>query len=388
MRVVMVCNSDGALYFFRRPIIEALVRQGHQVFTISPESRYFEGLRAIGAVPIERNFSRHSTDVLGNLKLMFGIWQALKRLRPDVVHSFTHKPAIYASIAARLLGVRRIFVTVTGLGTLFTQSNFGTTLLRTALLLQYGVALWFVRRTFFQNPDDCQYFVSRRLVAASKAVVTNGSGIDLDLYKLPGKEDVAAARLQVGTELGLSFAGRKVVLFPARGVKDKGFFEFYEAARLLSKDAGNDYAFLHLGFIDEESTRGIGASSVAEFAKACGVLHLGFKEDIRPYLACSDIVVLPSYREGTPRSLIEGLAFGKVIITTDAPGCKETVVEGWNGYLCPVGDAISLAHKIDGVSAAFTEAARDRSRKLCEEKYDSRKLVDLTMACYEPQPIA
>jgi N,N'-diacetylbacillosaminyl-diphospho-undecaprenol alpha-1,3-N-acetylgalactosaminyltransferase len=382
LKILMICNTDGALYVFRRPIIEAAVRRGDTVRTVSDESSYFERLRSLGATPLALSFSRHSVGLLDNFRLCISLWRLVREQAPDVVHSFTHKPAIYGTLAARLARVPVVCVTITGLGTLFMQTGLKAAFLRQALLLQYRAALPFARKVYFQNPDDLAYFTTRSIVRPDQAVLTGGSGIDLVKYPLPTPEEVAAARMTVERELGADLSSRLLVLFPARGVREKGFFEMYEAARQLQARQPGRFVFLHLGLVDEGSSSVISKQGIDAFARECGVHYLGFKDDIDRYMRASDVVALPSYREGTPRSLIEAAAFGKAVVTTDAPGCRETVLDGVTGYLCKVGDVESLRACIEKIDVPFLARVRGAARALCEEKYDARKLVELTLAAY------
>jgi len=382
MRVLLICNTDGALYVFRRPIIDALLSQGHEVVTISGRSTYFERLERLGVCPIALDFSRHSISPIKNMALLLTLVRLLLMYRPDVVHCFTHKPAIYGALAARLAGCSSVLVTITGLGTLFIGDAFSTRILRLLLLMQYKIALFLVKVVFFQNPDDLNYFVSRRILSIKKAVLTHGSGVDLTSYPLPSRERINMARRMVANEVGLELDNRKVVLLPARAVREKGFLEFYSAAKSINAHCGDSYVFIHLGLIDTDSGSGLSMHEVQALAQHCGVRYLGFKENVDEYMCGADIVVLPSYREGTPRSLIEALALGKVIVTTDAPGCRETVVNGWNGVLCKVADVPSLISALLSVNSQFVEHARSRSRELCESKFDSSILVRLTLPRY------
>jgi len=383
MKVLLIVNTDGALYVFRKPIINKLISLGHEVISISSESRYFGWLRELGVKPIALDFARHSVSPFQNLRLLIQLFWLIKRQRPDIVHSFTHKPAIYGSVAAWFAGVRSVFITITGLGTLFMRDDAKTKLLRWLLLIQYKFALRFATTVFFQNPDDMDYFISRKIIDPKKAVLTHGSGIDLEGFPCPSFDEVANAKKALGLELGLDLSSKKVVLFPARGVREKGFFEFYEAARMIHQLVPSGYVFIHLGLVDLASSSQISKHGIETFADSCGVCYLGYKDNIQDYMKASDVVALPSYREGTPRSLIEALALGKVIVTTDAPGCRETVIDGWNGYLCNVSDVKSLSSKILAVDELLINESVIRSRKYCEKKFDSRWLVDLTFHHYQ-----
>lgn len=382
MKILMIVNTDGALYVFRKPIISKLISMGHEVVSISSESRYFGWLMDLGVKPLALDFARHSVSPIQNFHLLIQLYRLIKQQRPDIVHSFTHKPAIYGTVAAWVAGVNGIFITITGLGTLFMRDDAKTKMLRWLLLVQYKFALRFATTVFFQNPDDMDYFISRKIIDPRQAVLTHGSGIDLEEFPCPSLNEVAHAKLKLGNELGMDLSGRKVVMFPARGVREKGFFEFYEAAKIVNRLEPDNYTFIHLGLVDSETSNQITKNGITKFADECGIHYLGFKDNIKFYMQASDVVALPSFREGTPRSLIEALALGKVIVATDVPGCRETLLDGWNGYLSKVGDAKSLAAKILSVNEELINKAITRSRKYCETKYDSTLLVNLTINCY------
>lgn len=382
MKVLMIVNTDGALYVFRKPIIQRLISLGHEVSSISSESRYFGLLGSLGVKPLALDFARHSVSPLKNIVLLSQLYALIKQQQPAVVHSFTHKPAIYGTLAARIAGIKGIFVTITGMGTLFLRTDFKAKLLRWLLLMQYKVALRFATTIYFQNPDDMHYFISRKVVDPKKVVLTNGSGIDLKEFPCPSSTEVAEAKSSLALELGLVLSDRKVVLFPARGVKEKGFSEFYEAAKLVNQLEPDKYVFIHLGLIDLDSSSQLTKNGIEHLAAECGVHYLGYKDNIQDYMCASDIVALPSYGEGTPRSLLEALALGKVVVATDVPGCRETLLDGWNGFMCKVGDAKSLASKLLAVNDDLVGIAVTRSRKYCEIKYDATLLVDLTINSY------
>jgi len=382
MKILMICNTDGALYMFRKPIITAALAAGHDVVGITGESEYVERLRALGVRMHVVDFSRHSVGLFDNSRLFLRLMQLIRVERPDVVHGFTHKPAIYGTLAAWLAGIRRVHVTITGLGTLFIRNDMKSNILRKLLLWQYHIALRCANWVYFQNSDDLEHFTSLGIVKSECAVLTHGSGIDLSEYPFPSDDECRVARLSIEFELGENLEGKRIVLLPARGVREKGFFEFYEAARIINDLEPQRYLFLHLGLIDSASSGSIPEGGVVEFARQCGVRYLGFKDDIDRYLRGTDIVVLPSYREGTPRSLIEALALGKCIITTDVPGCRETVLDGWNGFLCCVSSSNSLAASLFRIEDEFIHIVRKRARKLCESKYDARWLIDLTLRKY------
>lgn len=382
MKILLVCNSDGALYVFRNPLIRALVEAGHEVVGVCPDGDFIQRLRAMGVRIHLIEFARHSVSVVQNLGLLVRLWILIREEAPDVVHGFTHKSVIYGSMAARLAGVSRIVMTVTGLGTLFIRDDVRARLLRRALVAQYRIAMSRRVKVLFQNPDDMDEMLSLGAVTPEQALLTNGSGIDLSEFELPGADMVAQMRAMLAREINTDLAGRMVVLFPARGVREKGFIEFYDAARRIGEAAPGRYCFIHLGLIDSATSGHFSADNVAAFARDHGVHYLGFKDNIRDYMIASDIVALPSYREGVPRSLIEALALGKTLVATDVPGCRETVIDGRNGFLCAPRSADSLTEVLMRVDRPMVEQARPVSRSYCEEKFDVARLNALTFSLY------
>ncbi|MEQ9462526.1 MAG: glycosyltransferase family 4 protein [Haliea sp.] len=382
MRIVHVCNTDGALSVFRGPLIKALSKAGHEVYTISARSDYFDELRKLGAHPIELPMDRHGVGLFSNLKLFIGLYKCVKGLAPDIVHNFTHKPAIFGTLAAKLAGVKTIVITVTGLGTVFVNDGAKNKFVRAILLLHYAVVTRLAITTFFQNPDDQRLFESAGVTPPNKSVLTNGSGIDLTETILPTGACLERAREELSAELGTPLEDKRIVIFPARGVKEKGFFEYYQAAKRIHQRYPSSYVFLHVGLIDSSLSNSISGRDLGVHALDCGVTYLGFRRDIMNIVAASDIVCLPSYREGTPRSLIEALALGKVIVTTDAPGCRETVIPGENGYWCSPRDVSGLVDALLRVDDTMIDRSKTISRTLCEKKYDVDHLIELTEKAY------
>lgn len=377
----MICNTDGALYVFRKPIIEALLARGIGVSTVSGVSTYIDGLERMGVKARGIEFQRHSVSLFSNARLLFKLIECIRSEVPDIVHCFTHKAAIFGTLAARICGVKKIFVTVTGLGTLYAKDSLRNRVLRHALRLQYRFAMRFASVVFFQNPDDREEFIASKIIEPGKVRLTAGSGIDSSVIRPVTEQQRAGARALLAAETGPLDESILVVLLPARAVAEKGVAEFYQAAMHLNETCGERYRFVHIGLIDDLSQGAFSAANIRETARKHGVHFLGFKDNVIDYLSASDIVALPSYREGMPRSLLEALALGKIIVTTDAPGCRETVRDGWNGVLCIPGDSASLSSAISR-AAKIGEVAGRRSRELAEKKFDNRLLVELTLTEY------
>jgi glycosyltransferase involved in cell wall biosynthesis len=286
----------------------------------------------------------------------------VRKTRPDIVLSYTIKPVIYASIAAWLAGVNRRYVLVTGLGFNFTESRDGAVTHLVRWL--YKFALGKVNKVFFQNPDDKASFEDMRVVSpATSSVVVNGSGIDVGAFKdkpLP--------------------SGDIVFLMIARLLGDKGVREYAEAAARIREIFPN--ARFHLaGWIDEHPNA-ISRQELESWIENGTIEFLGYLDDVRPEIEAATVYVLPSYyREGTPRTVLEAMAMGRPIITTDAPGCRETVVDGYNGFLIPVKSVSGLVEAMQRFIENPDLAAEmgKRSREVAEDKYDVRKVNDVML---------
>jgi len=382
MKILMICNTDGALYNFRKPIIEELIKQGHEVYSItssrSQEGSYIERLQELGVKTHIVEFD-NSVGMFKNFSIYKKLSKIIKELSPDIVHNFTHKPAIFGSIAAKMNKVDKIFVSITGLGNLFTKNDLKTKILRYILLIQYYIASFFIDKIFFQNPDDQEDFIGLNIITKDKAVLTPGSGINLNEFNF-SKEKRNMFRKNLEQELNLNLSDKIVLLCPARALHEKGINEFYNAAFLMN-GLTNNYVFIHLGLTS--SQLGMDENSLVEKSKKCGVHFLGYKSNIQEYMIASDIVTLASYyREGIPRSLLEALALDKIILTTNNPGCKETVIDGWNGKLFKAKNYKDLCAKILEIDKNNINSYSGRSHKFAENFFDSKIIVNLTLKEY------
>jgi len=382
MKILMICNTDGALYNFRKPIIEELISQGHEVHSItssrSPEGSYIERIQRLGVTTHIVEFD-NSVGMFKNFSLFRQLSNHIQNISPDIVHNFTHKPAIFGSLAARWNKVDKIFISITGLGNLFTNDDVKTKILRYILLFQYKIAASVVDKIFFQNPNDQSDFINKRIISKNKTVLTPGSGINIKEFDVDDDEK-RLFRVNLSNELNVNLDDKIVLLFPARALHEKGINEFYAASKMVN-ELSNDYLFVHLG--SESEQKGMDKRSLEHSAKENNVYFLGYKSNIKEYMLASDIVVLPSYyREGIPRSLLEALALDKIILTTNRPGCKETVLDGWNGKLFEAKNYKDLASKVLGFTKLNLDDYTRRSRDFAEKFFDSKIIVELTLKEY------
>ena len=360
-RVLITANTTWNLVNFRSGLIAALVSRGFDVVAVAPDDEYRDRLRELGCRYVPLNMDNQGTHPVKDALLLWRYFVVLRRERPAVILSYTVKPNIYASLAARLVGVT-VINNVSGLGTAFLRGGW----LGGVVCSLYRVALRRSHRVFFQNEEDRQVFIEKRLVAPARTGLLPGSGIDLVHFSPLAVE---GSSLRNGAGL--------VFLMVARLLWDKGVLEFVEAARRV-KALFPESRFQLLGFLDVKNQTAVGRSDVEAWVKEGVVEYLGTTDDVRPFLADADCVVLPSYREGTPRSLLEAAAMGRPLLATDVPGCREVVIDGVNGLLCRLRDSVDLAEKmmqmITMPMSALLQMGQE-SRRLAEMRFDEQIVI-------------
>ncbi|MEZ4240575.1 MAG: glycosyltransferase family 4 protein [Myxococcota bacterium] len=361
-RVVIVSGLARSLVTFRGPLLARIAANGHEVLAMAPEARAPEGLAEIGVSYEPLPLERAGVDALGDVSAIARLTARFRELRPDVVLGYNVKPMIYAMLAAAVAGVPRRYALVTGLGYLFIPD--GTRRQRWLNLLArplYRAGLSAANAVFVQNPDDeadlrRAHVLSRR----QRTVAVAGSGIDLRAFP---QRPVPA--------------GPPRFLFVGRLLRDKGVFEFVSAAQRVRAAGAGRASFAVAGGLDPNPSA-VSAQVLADWQREGQVAYLGEVPDVRPHLAACTVFVLPSYREGTPRSVLEALATGRAVVTTDAPGCRQTVRHWDNGLLVPVRDAGALASAMERFVADPSLAVRmgERGRRLAEDVFDVERVVD------------
>jgi glycosyltransferase involved in cell wall biosynthesis len=360
--IVLSANSDWNIANFRGGLIRALRNAGYKPVVMAPEDpaadERMRGLQVERiAVPIERS----GLNPLADVALLARYRRLLKRMRPAAYLSYTIKPNIYGSLAADSLGIPAI-PNVSGLGTAFIRGG----LLQQIVTQLYRVGFKRAPVVFFQNEEDQRLFVDRRIVRPNQARILPGSGVDLEQFApAPAAE------------------GPPTFLLVARLLRDKGVVEFAEAARSLrSRLPGARFQLL--GPIDEGNRTAISRSELDSWFAEGVVEHLGTTNDVRPFLAAATAVVLPSYREGMPRSLLEAAAMARPLIAADVPGCRDVVEDGVNGYLCTVRDSASLASAMLRLAElplvgrrAMGEAARRKVQEQFNEEFVVKAYLDV-----------
>lgn len=360
MKFLLIAGFPDSLLHFRGPLIQALLDCGLEVHVAAPDlpkgcelrTRLQAKRLVVHSIPLLRT----GMNPLVDLKTLFALWRLMRRIRPDHVLGYTIKPVIYGSIAAWLAGVKSRYALITGLGYAF-QGEGQRGALRSLVQRLYAIALQRTHKVFFQNPDDEALFRSQGILnPAISSVVLNGSGVDVaafDLAPLPSEP---------------------VFLLIARLLGDKGVREYVEAAREI-RLARPGVKFLLVGWIDENPDA-IKQDELDAWVQEGAVEFLGRMADVRPVIAKTSVYVLPSYREGTPRTVLEAMAMGRAIITTDAPGCRETVIDGVNGFLVPVREVAPLVAAMWQFldSPGLMYSMGQQSRGLAVVKFDVHKV--------------
>lgn len=362
MRIAVVLNTSWNIYNFRLNLIKALFREGHEVVAVAPRDEYTPKLIELGCSYEEVKMDSRGVNPIKDIALTYELYRIYKRVRPDIILHYTIKPNIYGTIAASRLNIP-VINNVCGLGTAFLRENIVS---KIAIAL-YKFAFRFPKLIYFQNNDDKKFFVESNIVLKDKTDVLPGSGIDLSRF-IPAEE--------TSNKKPFTF------LLISRLIHDKGIVEYIEAIKLL-RNRGVDARFELLGQIDEEHMRGIPKELIDQWIENGVVDYLGSTDDVRPYINNSDCVVLPSYREGTPKSLIEAASSAKPIVATNVPGCNNIVENDVNGLLCNLMDQHDLADKMEimyKTDDKTRKAMGEAGRQIAEERFDEKIVIDKYLA--------
>ena len=354
--IMLAANSCWNIVNFRRPLLAALSAAGHQLVVVAPEDGYSGRLAALGATFVPIRLASSGLSPLADARLVADYARLLRAHRPAALLGFTIKPNIYASLAARGTGIP-VINNISGLGTAFLRPGP----LQRLVTLLYRAALSRSATVFFQNPDDRALFLDRRLVRPAQARLLSGSGIELGHFTPRPKPAGDGVRF----------------LLIARLLWDKGVGEYVEAARQL-RQTYPTARFALLGPVGADNRSAVPQATVDGWVAEGVVDYLGEAADVRPAIAAADCVVLPSYREGMPRSLIEAAAMGRPAIASDVPGCRQAVEDGVTGFLCAVRSADSLAQamaRMIDLSPAEREKMGAAARELALRAFDEKLVV-------------
>ena len=372
MKFLLICSFLPSIINFRGKLLEAIAAKGYEIHILAPDTDQFQEdfqtLTQLGYHIHNIPMQRAGTNPIADAKTLKALYTTIKAIKPDYVLSYTIKPVIYGTLAAKMAKVTHIFAMITGLGYAFqTADNQAPSTTQKLIYSLYKKALPNCEKIIFQNPDDLALFRHLRLMPDNfPTVLVNGSGVNLTHFEV-----IDLPRDQQGN-VKTSF------LLIARLLKDKGVLEYIEAAKIIKQQYPN-IEFHLVGWIDENPAS-ISQSQLDDWVNQGIVKFWGKLADVRPAIAECSVYVLPSYREGTPRTVLEAMAMGRAIITTNAPGCKETVVDGVNGFLVPVKAVKQLADAMEQfiLETNLVIEMGKASRKIVVEKFDVNK-VNQTM---------
>ncbi|PIE74324.1 MAG: galactosyltransferase [Deltaproteobacteria bacterium] len=365
MRIVFLSHACINIALFRLALIKHLMTLGHEVFVLVPKDEHVQKLLDAKLNVVHYRIDRRSLNPFKELLTILSLLKAIKQLRADLIHSFTLKPNVYGLIVAWALKMQSI-QTITGLGSFYISNSIKAKIVRFLTQIVYRIFKNTSSASVFQNPDDMEFFITKKLCHKKRAHLIMGSGIDMDFYSAKFTRSKSLIR----SELGLN---KKVVLMVARAIEHKGVREFYALAKRLCKS----YDFVYIGGVD----KGNAYAMSEEFLQDSCVKYLGEKQDVREFYAACDLFVLPSYKEGLPRTILEAMSFAKPVVAARASGSKELIEDGYNGFLVEIASVDELEIACDKILSddALANAMGKNSHALCAQKFS----IDIIVKEYE-----
>lgn len=362
MKIAVLSSHTPSLFWFRLDMMLSFKKLGYEVIAIGnePESLWSEKFLNQGIKYISADITRNSTNFIKDIKTLHSLKMILKQERPDKIFAYQAKTVIYGGIAANMLGIKEVYPLIAGVGSIFLSDDLKSRVIRFVLKNEYRFAMRKCPKIFFQNSDDVKLFTDNKIIKKEKTVILNGSGVNLEKFTQKPLPD------------GNTF------LCISRLIKDKGVYEYLKAARIV-KEKHPQTRFLLVGPYDSNPSA-LKPEELKPYIDDGIIEYFGEASDVRPYLEMCNVFVLPSYREGTPKTVLEAMATGRAIITTDAVGCRETVTNGENGYLVPIKDADKLADAmVDLIENPDTiSQMAEKGLQLVQQKFDV-KIVNNTI---------
>lgn len=374
MKIAIVYPDDFSIWHFHRDLITELMYRNNIVYTLSKKSNYSKKLIEIGAISVPMPFSRFF-DPIADIRLFASLFSFFKNEKPDIVHCFTIKANTYGIIAAKMAGVKKIIGTAEGLGFIFSDDlDKRYIFLKPIALLLYKIGCMACDKFWFVNPDDMNYFLKKSMINKEKVFLTISAGVNTERYSIKYVNEEKKDLLR--NELKINRHERIVLLVVARVLWSKGIREFIEAAEKLQNE---NIRFLLVGPLEEGSPDSVPIEFLREAEKMNNFNWLGFRRDILNLYSIADIVTLPSkYREGVPNVLLEAMALGKPIITTDNVGCREVIEDGENGYMIEKNSSVELKDAILKIIKNKKRMMKfgKKSRSMVESRFNKLKIIN------------
>lgn len=358
MKIAVLSSHTASLFWFRMDMMKDFIKHGHTVIALGPDSEadWKHTFREYNIDYRQLNVERNGINPFKDLKTFVQLFRFMKSEKPDKVFAYQAKTVVYGSIAAKLNGITEVYPLIAGLGSVFRGTGIKNKIVKTIMKVEYKIACSCSKKMFFQNNDDKNEFISNGLINVDKTVIINGSGVNLEKFQpapLPSEP---------------------AFLFIGRLIKDKGIMEYLKACGIVKLQYPKT-RFLLVGPYDSNPSA-LKPEELRPYIVDGIVEYFGEQSDVRPFIAQCSTYVLPSYHEGTPKTVLEAMAMGRAIITSDAPGCRGTVIDEYNGYLVTVGDIHGLVDKMKDFIANPTLCKKmgEVGLEIAKEKYDIKKV--------------
>lgn len=354
MKILVVSPKNKTVFNFRGDLIKDMIAKGNEVYVTGPDRDFVDDIMALGIKEfIEVSFVKDNTSISGDLNYLSQLKKVMKRVKPELVFSYTIKPVIYSSLAAKSCGIKKVYPMVTGLGRVYASESVKTKIVRAITTILYKTAFKSCPKVIFQNGDDVKEFVQGGYLPKNKCEIVNGSGVNMDRFY---RSDIPE---------------QPVFLMVSRIIKEKGVLDYAVAARIVKKQVP-EARFIVLGGYDQ-SIGALKEEDIKEYIDDESIELPGEVKDPVAFYGKSSVFVLPSYyREGLPRTILEGMSCGRPIITTDWTGCREPIVDGVNGYLVPIKSPEKLAEKMLELATNREKLLKmsDAAYDTCKKKYE------------------
>lgn len=363
MKILVLSSHTPSLFWFRLDLIHAFQNVGAEVIAVGPDfsKKWINAFNKEGieyrCVPVSRN----GLNVFADVKTYKAIRKLIKEVQPDKIFTYQAKTIVYGALAAKTSGRSEVYPLVAGLGSIFRGNGFKNKVVKVILSIQYKLAFKYSKKVIFQNNDDRAELVNLGLLNQEKTCIIHGSGVNIVSFTPK------------------IFPEQKAILFIGRLIGDKGVREYLSLSKRL-KEKRKDLRCLLVGPFDTNPSA-LTSAELQPYIDKGIVEYFGEQKDIKPYIMQCTVYVLPSYHEGTPKTVLEAMAMGRPVVTTDAPGCRDTVIDGVNGYLVPIKNVDALENAVNKIldNQILAERFGTESRKIAEEKFDVKKVNESIM---------